>query len=128
MGALRLDKWLWAARFFRTRSQAKIAIEGGHVRLNGSRAKPAKELKIGDTVTVRRGVEQFVVAVTALSDRRGNARAAALLYTETAGSVQRREEQAAQRRAERVGRPFGSTRPTKKDRRRLKQLKHKDTS
>ena len=123
MNALRLDKWLWAARFFRTRSRAKTAIEGGHVRLNGARAKPAKDVKAGDTVTIRRGVEEITVEVTTLSDRRGNARAAEALYAETAQSMQRREAQAAQRRVELAGRPFLPTRPTKKDRRQLRGMK-----
>ncbi len=123
MDALRLDKWLWAARFFRTRSKAKSAIEGGHVRLNGSRAKPAKDVKAGDILTIRRGVEEIVVEVTACSNRRGNARDAEALYAEIALSAQPREAQAAQSRAELAGRPFRSTRPTKKDRRQLRKLK-----
>ena len=127
MDTLRLDKWLWAARFFRTRSKARNAIDGGHVRLNGSRAKPAKEVKAGDTLAIRRGVEEIVVEVTACSERRGNARAAEALYAETALSAQRREAQATQRRAELAGSPFRSARPTRKGRRQLRELKAKRT-
>ena len=125
MSAPRLDKWLWAARFFRTRSRAKAAIEGGLVKLNGNRTKPAKELKAGDTLTIRRGFEELTIEVMALSERRGNAQAAATLYAETALSVQQREARAEQRRAESARRAFGSTRPTGRERRRLTELKRR---
>jgi len=123
MRGLRLDKWLWAARFFRTRSQAKAAVERGHVRLNGARTKPAKELKIHDTLTIRRGYQELTVSVSALTDRRGNAQAASSLYAETPSSVQRRNAQIAQRRTEVAGHGVPTTRPTKKGRRQLKKLK-----
>ena len=71
MNSVRLDKWLWAARFFKTRSQAKNAIDGGHVRLNGKRAKAAKEVKCGDMLDIRRGSEDFAVHVEALAERHG---------------------------------------------------------
>ena len=122
MDAVRLDKWLWAARFFRTRSQAKTAVDGGHVRLNGARTKPGKDLKAGDTLTVRRGFTEWTVEVTALAERRGDARAAEL-YAETTDSLERRAAEAARRRDEQLGRIAPVVRPTKRDRRRLRELK-----
>ena len=127
MDGVRIDRWLWAARFFRTRSQAKAAVEGGHVRLNGARTKPAKEVKVGDTLTIRRGFAEYTVEVTGLAERRGNALAAALLYAETAESVQRREADAARRKMER-GLPASGARPTKRDRRQLGRLKEPTAS
>lgn len=123
MDRLRLDKWLWAARFFRTRSQAKTAVERGQVRLNGMRTKPAKDLKAGDALTIRRGFREITVEVTALTDRRGNAQRAASLYTETSLSLQQREAQTARRRTEGAGHPVRTARPTKKGRRQLRNLK-----
>ena len=123
MDGTRIDRWLWAARFFRTRSQAKAAVEGGHVRLNGARTKPAKEVKAGDTLTVRRGFAEYTVEVTGVSDRRGNAQAVALLYEETADSEQRRLAEAARRKLERAGLAASGARPTKRDRRQLADLK-----
>ena len=123
MDGTRIDRWLWAARFFRTRSQAKAAVDGGHVRLNGARTKPAKEVRAGDTLTIRRGFAEYTVEVTRLSERRGNAQAAALLYEETAASEQRREAEAARRKMERAGLAASGARPTKRDRRQLADLK-----
>ncbi len=127
MDGTRIDRWLWAARFFRTRSQAKAAVEGGHVRLNGGRTKPAKDVKPGDTLTIRRGFAEYVVEVTSLSDRRGNAQAAALLYEETRKSVARRATEATRRRLERMGLASSGARPTKKDRRRFRDLQDATT-
>ena len=121
MNSVRLDKWLWAARFFKTRSQAKTAIDGGHVRLNGKRAKAAKEVKCGDTLDIRRGPDDFTVSVEAVAERRGNAAAAAVLYRETEASMARREREAALRRAAGWQTSYG--RPSKRDRRRLDRLK-----
>ena len=123
MGGTRIDRWLWAARFFRTRSQAKAAVDGGHVRLNGARTKPAKEVKAGDTLTIRRGFAEYTVEVTGLAERRGNAEAAAALYAETAESAQRRETEAARRKMERAGLSTAGARPTKRDRRQLSELR-----
>ena len=121
MNSVRLDKWLWAARFFKTRSRAKTAIDGGHVRLNGKRAKAAKEVKCGDTLDVRRGPEDFTVHVEAVAERRGSAVAASALYRETEASMAKREREAALRRA--AGRQTSYGRPSKRDRRRMEQLK-----
>ncbi len=112
---MRLDKWLWAARFFKTRSLAVEAIEGGRVSVNGDRAKPAKELKVGDTVSVRRPPFEHVIGVKALSDQRGPAAAAALLYTESAESLARRTAIAAEMKSQ--PQPRFKGRPTKKTRR-----------
>ena len=123
MPSVRLDKWLWAARFFKTRSRAKIAIDAGHVRLNGTRAKAAKDVKCGDTLDIRRGQENFSVRVEALSERRGGAAVAAVLYRETEESIAKREREAALRRAGYAGSqpPYG--RPSKRDRRRIEQFR-----
>ena len=119
---LRLDKWLWAARFFKTRGVAVQAIEGGRVRVNGERVKPAKEVKAGDEVVVHVGELEWVVRVRALSARRGPAEEARKLYEE-------REESRAKRQAivevrKREPDPgFGMRgRPTKRDRRMLRRL------
>ena len=119
---LRIDKWLWAARFFKTRSLAAQAVDGGRVRLNGDRVKPAKEVKPGDELTVHIGELEWVIDVRALSARRGPAAAARLLYEERAESMARRQVAIDARKA--LPEPaFGLRgRPTKRDRRMLKRL------
>jgi ribosome-associated heat shock protein Hsp15 len=120
---VRIDKWLWAARFFKTRSAATDAVVGGRVRLNGARAKPAKDIQPGDEVELTVGVVRRVVEVLALSDKRGPATVAATLYRETPESIEARERAAAERR---LARPPGAdlgARPTKLDRRRLEALR-----
>lgn len=120
---LRLDKWLWAARFFKTRSLAKAAIEGGKVHLDGQRVKVSKEICVGDTLQVRQGWDERVVVVRALSDQRRAAPEAQLLYQETAESIARREAEASARKAAggMVDRP--ARRPTKKQRRQIHRFK-----
>lgn len=120
---VRLDKWLWAARFYKTRSLAKTAIDGGKVHLNGTRAKAAKEVAVGDTLVITRGDATQTVAVTALADRRGSAAIAATLYAETEESINTREAIRAQRRMERAGLTVPARRPSKQDRRRLREMK-----
>jgi ribosome-associated heat shock protein Hsp15 len=119
---LRIDKWLWAARFFRTRSLAAQAVDGGRARLNGERVKPAKEVKPGDEVVVRIGEVEWVVEVRALSARRGPAEEARRLYEEREESRARRQAIVDARRN--VPEPaFGLRgRPTKRDRRMLRKL------
>ena len=119
---MRLDKWLWAARFFKTRSLAQQAVAGGRVQLNGDRTKPAHEVKTGDTVIVRVGDWRWEVKVKALSDRRGPAEEARKLYDETAESRAERERVSDLRRwgAEPAAALKG--RPTKRDRRRIEGL------
>lgn len=116
---VRLDKWLWAARFFKTRSLAKAAIEGGKIQVNGQRAKPSKEIEVGCELLVRQGWEEKTVIVSALSDQRRGAPEAAALYLETEASRARRERQAAERRAARDAIRYPEQRPDKRQRRQL---------
>jgi ribosome-associated heat shock protein Hsp15 len=121
---VRLDKWLWAARFFKTRSLASDAVSGGMVSMNGERAKAAKATKIGDELVIRRGQYVFTVIVRALSDRRRGAAEAQELYEETEDSVAKREETAELNRANALpdNRPRLG-RPSKRDRRLIGRLK-----
>jgi len=114
---VRIDKWLWAARFFKTRSLATEAVNGGKVELNGLRPKPSKEVKIGDQLRVRLGPFIHQLTIRALSDRRGPATAAALLFQETAESIAAREKLREQHRLAPVAQYDDGGRPTKKDRR-----------
>lgn len=114
---VRLDKWLWAARFFKTRGLATEAIKGGKIELNGSRAKPSREIKIDDTLRIRQGYDEKTVIVRDLSDRRGPAPVARLLYEETADSIVQREKMTEQRRIANAHRDVGQGRPTKRERR-----------
>ena len=114
---VRVDKWLWAARFFKTRSLATEAVNGGKVELNGLRPKPSKEVKIGDQLRVRLGPFIHELTIRALSDRRGPATAAALLFQETAESIAAREKLREQHRLAPVAQYDDGGRPTKKDRR-----------
>lgn len=120
---VRIDKWLWAARFFKTRSLAKAAIEGGKVRVDGQRTKPSKEIEVGAELCVRQGWEEKTLVVTAISDQRRGAPEAALLYRETAASRARREQQAAERRAARTAVRYPEQRPSKKQRRDLHRFR-----
>jgi len=114
---VRLDKWLWAARFFKTRSLASQAVDGGKVKVNGERAKPSKEIKPGDQVLIHIGEYEWAVAVRSLADKRGPAETARQLYEETEASQQRRAEQAATRRLQVSPAADIKGRPTKRDRR-----------
>lgn len=121
--AVRLDKWLWAARFFKTRSLAARAISGGKVQVNGRRAKRASHLHVGDRVRVRKGPHEYQLVVQKLSERRGPAKEAATLYEETAESVQARESLRAQLKAAPQYSFREGGRPTKRERRQLDRLK-----
>lgn len=123
---MRLDKWLWAARFFKTRGLAQAAIAGGKVRLGGERVKPAKEVAPGDGLTIRIGEYGWAVTVTALSDKRGPAAAARQLYEEDEESRARRIAQVADRRAHASVWGERKGRPTKRERRDLERWKSKD--
>ena len=112
---MRLDKWLWAARFFKTRSLAVEAIAGGRVSVNHERAKPAKELKVGDAISIRKPPFEYAVVVKSLSDKRGSAAMAATLYAETEESLARRTVLAAEMKS--LPQPRFKGRPTKKTRR-----------
>jgi ribosome-associated heat shock protein Hsp15 len=123
MEHVRIDKWLWAARFFKTRGAATEAVRGGRVHVNGARAKPSKELRVADTVELTIEALKRTVQVVGLSDKRGPARLAATLYTETEQSIAAREQRALERR---LAKPLGAdlgARPTKLDRRRLNALR-----
>lgn len=116
---VRLDKWLWAARVFKTRSLATVAVNGGRVHVNGERVKPAREARVGDTVTVTRGEEQIEFTVKGLAANRGSARDAQALYTESEASKAARESRAEQRRARSLENPAPEKRPDKKSRRQI---------
>ena len=119
---VRFDKWLWAARFYKTRSLAARAAETGQARLNGNPVKPAHAVRAGDNVSVRKHGIVLDVAVLGVSDRRGSASIAAQLYRESAASIAAREEEDARRRAAAVTEPRFPGRPTKRDRRRLEDF------
>jgi ribosome-associated heat shock protein Hsp15 len=120
---MRVDKWLWVARFYKTRSLATEAVAAGHVQVGGARVKPAREVRIGDTIEIRRGTFRWTVVVRALAERRGPAAEAAEMYEETPESAGAREQQRLERRYARpVGADLGA-RPTKQDRRRLDALR-----
>lgn len=118
----RLDKWLWAARFFKTRALAGAAVTGGKVHLQGQRVKPARNVRIGDCYEIRRGYELFEVVVTALGDRRGSASDALLMYRETEASVERRNAEAEKRKLALLQRPRTQGRPDKKQRRKIRRF------
>lgn len=120
--SLRLDVWLWAARFFRTRSLAKQAIETGKVDVAGQRAKPSRTVRVGDTLRIARGEDLFEVEVRGLSDARGPASVAQALYLETDASRAEREAARAQRAAERAGYRPPEGRPDKRARRLIRAL------
>jgi ribosome-associated heat shock protein Hsp15 len=123
---MRLDKWLWAARFFKTRSIASSEIEAGHVLLNGDRGKPSKAVKVGDEIRLRLNQYTFVVHVLALSERRGPASEARLLYAETEASREERQRLAEQRRLAPPMAYEEGGRPTKRDRRDIARVKRRD--
>jgi ribosome-associated heat shock protein Hsp15 len=118
----RIDVWLWAARFFKTRSLAKLAVESGKVEVGGQRAKPSRLVRVGDGLLVRRGEEAFEIVVRALSDVRGPAKVAQALYEENEASRQRRENARATRAAERAGYRAPETKPDKRARRLIRAL------
>jgi ribosome-associated heat shock protein Hsp15 len=116
---VRLDKWLWAARFFKTRALAAAAVNTGKIHSAGQSVKPSRGVKIDDCFEIRRGYECFEIVVTALSERRGSAPTAQLLYRETAGSVDRRNSEAEKRKLAMMARPRSEGRPNKKQRRQI---------
>jgi len=123
MEKLRLDKWLWAARFFKTRNMARQAIEGGKVHCAGQRVKVAKEIAVGEQLSIRQGYDRRDVVVKALSERRGGAAEAAALYEETPESLDAREQRVAERKAAKAGFQPGDHKPTKKERRQLRRFR-----
>lgn len=126
--SMRLDKWLWAARFFKTRGQAAEEIGGGKVHCNGERCKPARMIKTGDRLQIRKGLYEFHVVVEGLSRQRLSAPAAQQLYTETEESIAARETRRDLYRAENPLRVKPHHRPNKRERRQLAALKNRNDS
>ena len=123
---VRIDRWLWAARFFRTRSLAKSAVAGGKVYVDDQRVKPAKELRIGQIVRINKDGVLFTVIVQKLSEQRGSATIAQTLYEETANSIEQGQATISERRMNRAGLHIPAQRPTKRDRRARNQLRGLD--
>lgn len=118
---VRLDKWLWAARFFKTRPLATAAVVGGKVHLNGARTKPGREITIGASLSIHKESYEFIVVVRGISSRRGPAKDAVLLYEETTESQQKRATVALALKT--MAQPLSTGRPSKKDRRSLARLR-----
>ncbi|WDD98891.1 MULTISPECIES: RNA-binding S4 domain-containing protein [Thalassomonas] len=121
----RLDKWLWAARFYKTRAIAKQMIDGGKVFYNGQRTKSGRAVSIGDTIKVRQGYEEKEVTVIALADKRRDATFAQTLYRELESSLETREKNALARKQGILLSPAGDAKPDKKQRRKIRQLKER---
>jgi ribosome-associated heat shock protein Hsp15 len=121
----RIDKWLWAARFFKTRSQATDAVTGGKVEINGESAKPSRSVKLGDRIRLRLGPVEYRLTVTGIAERRGSAAVAQSLYAESPESIAERERVAAQRRFAAAPAYEEKGRPSKKDRRELDRWKRR---
>jgi ribosome-associated heat shock protein Hsp15 len=124
-GRTRLDKWLWAARFFRTRAVASSAVTGGKVHLNGQRVRSSRAVKIDDCYVISRGQDRLEVVVLALSEQRGSAKIAQSLYAETEASVNRRAREAEQRKLAAMQKPVSDRRPNKQERRKIRQFSGK---
>ncbi len=120
---VRLDKWLWAARFFKTRTLARQAIEGGKVRYEGQRTKPGKFVSTGARIEIRKGPLDFEIHIEQLSEKRRSASEAEMLYSETEASIRKREENAWRRRTMQAAHNPPPHRPTKKQRRDLQRIK-----
>ena len=123
---VRIDKWLWAARFFRTRALARDAIKGGKVQIEGVRVKPGRTLSVGDTLTVRKGEDEYIVTVDDTGDRRLSASLAAEKYTENPDAKARREAAAEQRKLDWQARKERQRRPDKRQRRQIVRFTGRD--
>lgn len=123
--SIRLDKWLWAARFYRTRAIAKEMIDGGKVFYNGQRTKSGKAVIIGDSIKIRQGFDEKEIEVIALADKRSNATFAHTLYKETDKSVETREKNSLARKQGILLSPSSDTKPDKKQRRKLREFKER---
>jgi ribosome-associated heat shock protein Hsp15 len=126
MENVRIDKWLWAARFFKTRSLATKAVSGGHVSLNGNKVKAARVVQVGDMLAIRQGFFEFTVQVSGLSEHRGPAAVARALYEETEASQTRREQVLADRRVMNLQGNHPDRRPEKHERRKIRQFLKKE--
>lgn len=122
---IRIDRWLWAARFFKTRGLASEAVKGGHVWLNGMRAKSSKLVHIGDEISIQKEQQAFVLLVIGLAEKRGSATLAQTLYEETPESIKQREVLAEQRKLNAANAPSPDKRPDKRDRRKIIRFKSK---
>ena len=127
MNEVRIDKWLWAARFYKTRSLAQQMVEGGKVHVDGQRVKASKPVRVGQVIVLRQGEVQREVEVLALAEKRGSATQAGLLYQETQDSIARREQVSAERRAAIISAPHPDHRPDKKARRDLRRFRDRQT-
>ena len=123
---VRIDKWLWAARFYKTRALASEAVNGGKVHLDGQRIKPSRPVKLDDTYEIQRGFEKMTVVVLQLADRRGAASVAQTLYRETEESMRLREKESEKRKLARLQIPVMDHRPNKRERRKLRSFSGKD--
>jgi ribosome-associated heat shock protein Hsp15 len=123
MTSVRIDKWLWAARFFKTRAQASKACDLGRIHSNGVQAKPARDVRVGDMLTVRNEGGEFQIEVLLLSEMRGPAAVAQTLYSETEASKEARLKAAAERKAMQEFAPLPEHRPSKRDRRKIIQFR-----
>lgn len=124
--AVRLDKWLWAARFYKTRALAREMIEGGKVHYNGQRSKPGKVVELNAVLTLRQGNDQRTVTITGISEQRRPASEAVSLYEETAESIEQREKMTLARKLNALTMPHPDRRPDKKERRDLMKFKQGD--
>jgi ribosome-associated heat shock protein Hsp15 len=123
---VRIDKWLWAARFFKTRSMASKAVSGGHVHVNDGRVKPSRLVNIGDVLRIQRGETEFTVQVLQISDRRGPAVVARTLYEESEESIRARQKQSELRRLQAAEKMYGPVkRPNKRQRREIVRFTRK---
>lgn len=121
---VRLDKWLWAARIYKTRAAAREMIEGGKVHYNGQRSKPSKLVEVAARLTLRQGNDERILVIAAVSDKRGPAPEAQRLYSETAESIEKREKVSLARKMNALSMPHPDRRPDKKERRDLMKFKH----
>lgn len=121
--SVRIDKWLWAARFYKTRRLATAAVQGGKVQLNGVRVKPARPVKVNDVLVIHKADKAWEITVNGLSERRGSARIAQSLYTESAASIEARRQLSEQHKLLAATMPHPQRRPDKKARRQLRESK-----
>ncbi|EPY7211877.1 ribosome-associated heat shock protein Hsp15 [Klebsiella oxytoca] len=127
VAAVRLDKWLWAARIYKTRALAREMIEGGKVHYNGQRSKPGKVVELNATLTIRQGNDERTIVVKGITEQRRPASEAVALYEETAESIEKREKMALARKMNALTMPHPDRRPDKKERRDLMRFKHGDS-
>ena len=125
--AVRLDKWLWAARFYKTRALARAMIEGGKVHYNGQRSKPSKVVELNAILTLRQGNDEHTVIIKGITEQRRPASEAVELYEETPESIEKREKRAQARKLNALTMPHPDRRPDKKERRDLMKFKHGDS-